>query len=827
VLLLAGGLLSSVLGAGVLVGWGLGSAAIVQIVPGLAPLQPVTALCFVLMGGALLAQASSQPRWLLAFASLVIVLALLTLLEHVCGLDLAIDYAPGGSDLQAGSPHPGRMTLSTALSFILLAGAVLLRLSPHRRTSAARAAAGLALAVLALAAWVLLVYVTSLFLHTDLWRFNQMALHSSVALVLLGGSLFTATLLELRAAKAERDRRRRGTTTPRPGRAAWLALAVSLLLSVAAWFATALRVSDNAEARFAALAQEVEFALVKRMGDYEQALHGARGLIYASTAVTGPEWRSYIEAQRLEKRFPGVLGVGYAPRVGDGYRVHQLEPLPEHGAPLLGYDMFADPERRPAMQQARDSAEVAITAPLTLIQDRPSQTKAGVVMYLPVYRGGSINPDEAVRADVIQGFVFCSLRVRDLMAPLLADAGEDVSLRVIDASDPRAGSVIYDGHSLLEAKERAQPAIFELHRDVRVGGRTWTLHFASRQSFNASVPYQQPVAIMFLGSLLSVLVFAITWSLSSTRVRALRIAKSVSLKLRDSERRHRDLVDHGRGLIWMHDLEGRMLYINPAASRLLGYSRDEVVGQPVTRFLRPERASDLEGYMNVLRTYGRASGTVTVVTRSEEQRTCLYDNLLQKSEQGAYVLAHAQDVTELRNAQEALQRANEEMREMATHDPLTGLANRRLVFEHLAQGIEQSRRNDRMLAVVYLDLDKFKQVNDTLGHAVGDELLQKVAQVLRECCRTSDVAARLGGDEFVVMLTNLDAPHGAEIVADKIAGCLPAAVAPIVGSIAVSASIGLALFPRDGADPETLVQRADSAMYRAKREGCGSYAFYA
>jgi diguanylate cyclase (GGDEF)-like protein/PAS domain S-box-containing protein len=827
ILLLAAGVLSATLGGVVWVGWLLGSAWIVQIVPGLAPMQPVTATSFVLLGGALLGLALERRAFVLGCGVLVAGLALAALLEHLFALDLGIDYAPGSAALQAGNLHPGRMTLSTALSFALLAATVVLRVSWRRRVSAARAVGALALAVVALATWVLCVYLTSLFFHSELWRFNQMALHSSAAFVLIGSAIFGATLLELRAARARRAARRRATQTPRPGRAAWFALGVSMALSVAAWFATAERLSENDEARFAALAQEVDFALKKRMNDYEQALHGARGLIYASTAVTGPEWKAYIAAQRIEARFPGVLGVGYAPRAGDGYRVHHLEPLPEHGAPLLGYDMFADPERRPAMERARDSAELAITMPLTLMQDRPSEAKTGVVMFLPVYRSSSVSPVEEGRRDAIQGFVFCSLRLRDLMTPLLAESGHEVSLRILDASEGSAAEVVYDGRALLPLEERAQPALLVLRRGVVVGGRVWTLELASRPAFHTGMPYQQPVAIMFLGSLLSVLVFAIAWSLSSTRVRALRIAKSIGGRLRDSERRYRDLVDHGRGLIWMHDLQGRMLYINPAASALLGVSRDEIEGRYVTEFLRPERAEQLAEYMHALQTTGRVSGDAGVVTREHGLRICHYDNLVQHNEQGPYVLAHAQDVTDLRNAQEALERANQEMRDMATRDALTGLANRRLLFEHLAQGIEQCRRSERMLAVLYLDLDKFKQVNDTQGHAKGDELLQKVACVLRECCRASDVPARLGGDEFVLMLTNLEDAHGAELVAAKIAARVPQAVAPIVAPIEVTASIGLALFPQDGVDPETLVQRADSAMYRAKREGSGSYVFCA
>ena len=172
------------------------------------------------------------------------------------------------------------------------------------------------------------------------------------------------------------------------------------------------------------------------------------------------------------------------------------------------------------------------------------------------------------------------------------------------------------------------------------------------------------------------------------------------------------------------------------------------------------------------------------------------------------------------------QRDEERIKYLATHDGLTGLPNRTWFGELVALALHAARRYGRTLAVLFIDLDRFKLVNDTLGHEAGDELLKEVARRLKGCLRSSDVVARLGGDEFVVLLPELPAPDHASIVARKI---LAAVLEPIVvqqQTCRVTASVGIALHPQDAADEATLMKNADIAMYQAKEEGKNNYQFY-
>jgi diguanylate cyclase (GGDEF)-like protein len=165
------------------------------------------------------------------------------------------------------------------------------------------------------------------------------------------------------------------------------------------------------------------------------------------------------------------------------------------------------------------------------------------------------------------------------------------------------------------------------------------------------------------------------------------------------------------------------------------------------------------------------------------------------------------------------------LRHLATHDPLSGLANRALFQDSLTRSIALARRNQQTLAIMLLDLDHFKAVNDALGHATGDLLLRGVAARLTSCVREGDVVARLGGDEFVILLSGATDAQGAADIAGRILSALSKPIPVGVAELPVGASIGISLYPKHGEDPDALLKNADSAMYRAK-ECRGRYEFW-
>lgn len=185
---------------------------------------------------------------------------------------------------------------------------------------------------------------------------------------------------------------------------------------------------------------------------------------------------------------------------------------------------------------------------------------------------------------------------------------------------------------------------------------------------------------------------------------------------------------------------------------------------------------------------------------------------------GGAVIIHM-NITERKQAEQIIHH-------LAYHDPLTGLPNRVLFNDHLALELAHAQRNKRMLAVIFLDLDRFKTINDTLGHAMGDQLLQEVAKRLRSCLREGDTVARLGGDEFMLLLPGIT--HGEDVA--KIARRILEVLKPPFNlegrELHISSSLGISLYPSDGRNAETLIKNADAAMYRTKEQGRGTYQFY-
>ncbi len=269
------------------------------------------------------------------------------------------------------------------------------------------------------------------------------------------------------------------------------------------------------------------------------------------------------------------------------------------------------------------------------------------------------------------------------------------------------------------------------------------------------------------------------------------------------------------------DTEGRVSFVNPMAERLLELSEHEVIGRPLDAVLevvdeRPQTPPIVE----LERRRPIASIEGTLVAASGRRRPIARTNSPIRDTDGE-VHGHVivlRDITAQKEHEEA-------MRRMAYRDELTGLPNRVSLADRFTLEIAHAKRNRELLAVCYLDLDRFKHINDTFGHAVGDQFLKAIADRLRSALRAGDTIARVGGDEFVILVPGVVEESDAKIVARKV---LDALAAPIVlgsAKLDAAASIGLALYPRDGTESETLLRRADKAMYQAKQSGGGRVEF--
>ena len=284
--------------------------------------------------------------------------------------------------------------------------------------------------------------------------------------------------------------------------------------------------------------------------------------------------------------------------------------------------------------------------------------------------------------------------------------------------------------------------------------------------------------------------------------------------LAQSERRYRNLFESSRDPIYITSEDGRLIDANHALVDLFGYTREEIMTMTASEvYVHPE---DRDAFRDAIHEKGFvASYPITLKRKDGTHLRCLLTSIME-SPSGAAPRVYQgiiRDVTELLRNQEKLSF-------LATHDPLTGLLTRAALDDVLKLEIARSIRNLERLAVFYLDLDRFKEVNDIHGHAAGDRVLQEVSVRLREALRASDTIARLGGDEFVALLPGIDNPRDAEIAAEKILRALRDSFGIAGdGSIGLSVSIGIALYPDDADNSTHLLQNADAAMYVAKSEG--------
>jgi diguanylate cyclase (GGDEF)-like protein/PAS domain S-box-containing protein len=265
----------------------------------------------------------------------------------------------------------------------------------------------------------------------------------------------------------------------------------------------------------------------------------------------------------------------------------------------------------------------------------------------------------------------------------------------------------------------------------------------------------------------------------------------------------------------------RIHSVNKATCELLGFRRSELVGKPLARFL-PAVASLLqEAKPKQLSEQGFIYSIETIYEAKDGRRipVLFSASLMREHDEVLGIVCVAQDNT-VRHRHEAT------IRYQASHDLLTGLPNRALFDSRLAIALAQAAQSNAQLAVMFLDLDRFKLINDTLGHAVGDRLLQGFAQRISGCLRQSDTIARWGGDEFTVLLPNIQAVEEATLIAYRILDALKLHFELEGHVLRVSSSIGIAVYPTDGIDPETLLKNADAALYRAKEGGRNSYCLY-
>lgn len=292
-------------------------------------------------------------------------------------------------------------------------------------------------------------------------------------------------------------------------------------------------------------------------------------------------------------------------------------------------------------------------------------------------------------------------------------------------------------------------------------------------------------------------------------------------RMRESEARYRMLADYSNDLVMRLDGDGRRVYVSPSAREIVGYDPDSLLHASV-ELVHPD---DRDARARMLAELA-ATGTPTMATyrvKHEDGRYLWLEAIARRLPGAdAGVIMTSRDVTARVAAEHELASSREALEKLVRIDSLTGLANRRQLDERLTLAITRARRHSQTLALMYLDIDYFKRVNDTLGHAAGDAVLRGFAQRLTSNVRASDLVARLGGDEFVILVEDAGLPGSAEVIARKLITAMATPIDADGTPVAATTSIGIA-FSNNGPDAEALMAGADAALYSAKDAGRNTY----
>ncbi len=316
------------------------------------------------------------------------------------------------------------------------------------------------------------------------------------------------------------------------------------------------------------------------------------------------------------------------------------------------------------------------------------------------------------------------------------------------------------------------------------------------------------------------------YSLPKAVASMLRRAAHTKARLLATERAQLTLDSIGDAVL-STDSSGDVAYLNPVAARLTGWSLQDAVGRPASEVLRVIDAESREPRLNPLTISTWSDSSVRVsanllLVRRDGSEIAVEDSAAPIHDRSGRVIGAVITLHDVGPARALSLR----MSYLAQHDFLTGLPNRMLLNDRLAQAIAAALRHSASLAVLFLDVDHFKRINDSLGHGIGDRLLRSIALRLVGCVRRSDTISRHGGDEFIVLLSEMTHAQDAVVAAENIFRALRAPYRIGEQNLHVTVSMGISLYPHDSIDAETLLKKADAALFRVKAHGRDNYQFF-
>jgi len=657
------------------------------------------------------------------------------------------------------------------------------------------------------------------------------------------------------------------------------ALAIGIALSAAAAYLVAGQLEREARLKFEADVGDAQDAIASRVRAYTDLLLGIRGLFIAENAVGRDEFRRYVESLDLNRRYPGIQVIHFARRIvaaqrpafeatvradtsveSGGYPKFRINPpgdraeyvIVQYVEPIagneitLGLDLGGDPVRLAALGRARDSGQLTASGVIALSHD--PRRHPGFAMRMPIYRKNAPLATVAQRREAFTGMVSASFIVIDLMRGALSGPFlQKIHVQIHDAGfldnpkglqAPNAENLMFDSDRLgnpaavpRAALVATEGAALRTVSDLDIGGRRWNLYFSAHPESGVPLERWLPWVVFAGGIIISLLLSGLIRSLATTGRRSVELANRITEDLRRSEaslaeaqRMTQQLIEALPIPIFFKGTDGRYLGVNKAWEAYFSTPREAFLGKSVHDLYPGNRevadrlhAMDQELWARP----GTQVYETSITTPDGKQHEAIYYKATFTRADGsvAGLIGTIIDITERKQAEARVLH-------LAHYDELTGLPNRTMFHQRVGHALAQARRSGKELAILFIDLDHFKKINDTLGHEAGDRALKLIAERLRGCLRESDTVGRLGGDEFVVLIEELPRSESVAEVATKILAAVARPFPLDAGEYQLTASIGISTYPGDSEDMQALMKNADISMYRAKEQGRNNYQFY-
>lgn len=580
------------------------------------------------------------------------------------------------------------------------------------------------------------------------------------------------------------------------------ALLAGLAVTALAAVAVAKYEREQAEIRLMHRADQAVNTIAARFSLYLAVVQAGQALFAASDEITERDWAAFSGTWRREaSRYPGLNSVMFARADEDGScPVVYASPHPSY-PPLVGDDLCRLRAASAAMAAASERGAVSLTGPTTVHDQRTGELHTGVVIFGPVYAVDGGAPD---------GWVVLPLAIGDVLAGVVpVDA--PVSLRVEDIGAGTRAQMYTIG-----ATSVPDPIVYTVTHPA--AGRIWAIEVQE-----PGATFETTKLVATGGVTIALLLAMLLWYAGTMHARAMQLAERMTAAFRESEERYRTIIASLEDAYFEADLAGDLVFFNQALVRLLGYPARELKGMNNRVYMDADNAQKVYGAFNRVFTTGEPERGLEweVICKGGERRYVEASISLMQDPDGTPTgfRGIARDVTERR-------RADERIHHLAHYDALTGLPNRTLFEDRMRQVLKRRWEGRARAALLFLDLDRFKTVNDSLGHHTGDELLKLVARRIEDCVRSGDTVCRPGGDEFLVLLAELSDPTAAAHVANKILESVSEPYSVEGWELTVTPSIGVAIIPDDGGDIDMLTRNADTAMYHAKDNGRNNFQFF-